>query len=620
VPPFLYGLVAVAWIASSRGGYYATAWSWSALAALLLCTFVLVLSRSVGLGRFDGLLLGGLAAFTAWTLASVAWSNSVPSTIDAATRSLAYFALVAAALLLTRPRTSRFLVGGVFTGATLVCLYALATRLLPDRVGTFDSVAGGYRLSTPITYWNGLGVFAVMALLLGFTFGVRARLAAVRAISAASLPLLAATAYFTFSRGAWLALAAGTLVAVAVDRDRLQLTANAALLAAPTAVAVWLSSRPEALRVLGSSVSDATTTGHRLAEWLVVLSLVAAALAVGAHVVGSRLTVPTPLRLAWAAILVLAVLAGVSVLWVEKGSPVHEAHAAWDAFNRPPSSVGTNVGNRLFDLSSNGRISLWHVAWRSSRDAPVLGHGAGTFWQTWAADRTVASEAKDTHDLYLQTLSEVGAVGLALLVLALLAPVAAALRTRGRLTCGLLAVYSAWLVHAAVDWDWQLLGVSAVAVLVGAAAIARVRTEGTRIREPVRWPLAGASALLAAVAFCAVMANVSIARASSSYAHGSLAAADRYARRAARWNRWAAAPWDLRASVAAQQGDARAARADMLAALDRDPHNWQLYLRLALVTRGAERAAAFATAGRLDPLAVPATLPPSLVRKPASTR
>lgn len=151
LPPFLVGLVAVAWIASDRGGFYATAWSWTALAGLVLATFVLILSRSQSFGRLDLLLLGGFAAFTAWTLASVAWSDSVPSTLDVATRCLAYLALVAVALLLTRPETSRHLLGGALTGATLVCLYALGTRLVPDRLGTFDSVAGDYRLSTPVT-------------------------------------------------------------------------------------------------------------------------------------------------------------------------------------------------------------------------------------------------------------------------------------------------------------------------------------------------------------------------------------------------------------------------------------------------------------------------------------
>ena len=51
VPPFLVGLVAVTAIASDRGGYYATAWSWTALAGLGLVTFVLILSRSPRFGR-----------------------------------------------------------------------------------------------------------------------------------------------------------------------------------------------------------------------------------------------------------------------------------------------------------------------------------------------------------------------------------------------------------------------------------------------------------------------------------------------------------------------------------------------------------------------------------------
>ena len=65
---------------------------------------------------------------------------------------------------------------------------------------------------------------------------------------AGMLPLLAVTVYFTFSRGVWLALGAGLIVMVAIDRRRLQLTATAALLTVPAGAAVWLSSRPDALR------------------------------------------------------------------------------------------------------------------------------------------------------------------------------------------------------------------------------------------------------------------------------------------------------------------------------------------------------------------------------------
>ena len=610
----------MAWIASDRGGYFATAWSWTALAGLLVCTFTLVLSRSIELGRLDVLLIAGLAAFTAWTLVSVIWSDSVPSTLDSTTRCLAYLALAAAALLLTGPRTSRHLLGGVLTGAALVCLYALATRLLPDRIGTFDSVAADYRLSTPVTYWNGLGVFAVMTLLLACTFAVRGTRPAVRAASAAALPPVAATMYFTFSRGAWLALASGLFVFIAVDRRRLQLTAGVALLAVPTASAVWLASRPAALRVRDSTLSAAAAAGHHLLWQMVLLAAASAAAAAAFHVGERRLSVPRALRAAWVASGVVALFAGFGLLWIERGSPVHEARAAWSAFNQPPGHGGANLGARLFDLSSNGRAQLWRLAWHSFERKPLLGHGAGTFWQAWAAKPGATFKAQDAHDLYLQTLSELGPLGLALLLAFLFAPIVAALRVRGRLTSGALAVYCAWLVHAAVDWDWQLLGVSAVAVLSGAAIVARARSSEAARREFVRWPLVAISIALAAVGFCTAMANVSLARAADSYAHGSLGAADRYARRAARWNRWSAAAWDLRASVAAQRGDAGAARADMLEATRRDPHNWQLELRLALVTDGDERTRAFSTARRLSPPHAPKKLPPPLVRKRAPAR
>lgn len=147
----LYGAVVVAWVASSSGGYFQTTWSWTALATLLAATLALVLRARVAVGRLDVLLVTALFGFTCWTAASALWSPSVPSTLDETTRCLAYLGVVAAALLLTERRTAGNLLTGVFVGIVLVCLYALGTRVLPDRLGTFDSFSGGYRLSAPIT-------------------------------------------------------------------------------------------------------------------------------------------------------------------------------------------------------------------------------------------------------------------------------------------------------------------------------------------------------------------------------------------------------------------------------------------------------------------------------------
>ena len=51
-------------------------------------------------------------------------------------------------------------------------LYGLLTRLFPDRLGVFDSIAV-YRLAAPVGYWNTLGILASMGMVLTFGFAAR---------------------------------------------------------------------------------------------------------------------------------------------------------------------------------------------------------------------------------------------------------------------------------------------------------------------------------------------------------------------------------------------------------------------------------------------------------------
>ena len=53
---------------------------------------------------------------------------------------------------------------------------------------------------------------------------------------------------------------------------------------------------------------------------------------------------------------------------------------------------------------------------------PLLGEGAGSFSRTWLRERPVANEARDAHNLYLETLAELGPIGLVLLLLVLVTP------------------------------------------------------------------------------------------------------------------------------------------------------------------------------------------------------
>src|SRR5207245_7591806 len=127
-----------------------------------------------------------------------------------------------------------------------ICSYALLTRLFPGRVGHYDPLAV-YRLSTPVGYWNGLGITAVLGVLLALGFAVRARRALGCVAAALALLVLLPTLYFTYSRGSWIALAVAVAVALVLDRRRLGLAAGIAVLAPAPAAAVWLASRSHAL-------------------------------------------------------------------------------------------------------------------------------------------------------------------------------------------------------------------------------------------------------------------------------------------------------------------------------------------------------------------------------------
>src|SRR5919197_3669005 len=119
------------------------------------------------------------------------------------------------------------------------------------------------------------------------------------------------------------------------------------------------------------------------------------------------------------------------------------------------------------------RGDYWHAAWQVTERHPLGGSGAGTFDLGWAAygDLGRWGEALDAHSLYLETLAELGIVGL-VLILGLVVPAAAALRLQ-RLPLGASAALVgsvAFLVHTGLDWDWEMPAVTVVGVACLAAA------------------------------------------------------------------------------------------------------------------------------------------------------
>ncbi len=580
------------------GGYFPSSWGWPTLAAGWAAALALLARSEASLSRAGAAAAALLAGLAAWTALGAIWTLNVTQTALAAERTAVYAAALLAALLWARQHPERLL-HGVWAAATLLCGWGLTTRLIPDRFGVVDPISG-YRLSEPIGYWNSLGLLAAIGALLGLGLATRATSLLGRAVAAASVPVLVATLYFTFSRGAWIALGAGLLAALALDRRRLQLLAVLGALAPLTAIGIWRAAVSSALTTSGSPLPMMAHEGHRLAVVLAAVALGAAALTLGVAWLEPRFALPARtyrlIELGLAAAAAVAVVA----LLASQGSPVRLAQRAWDGFSTSGPAASANLNSRLLHISGTGRTVLWSVAWRDAKAHPLLGSGGGTFQQVWNRERPVGNTVRNVHNLYLETLAELGPLGLALLLAVLVLPLVAAVRGRDRpLAFAAFGAYIAFVLHVTVDWDWQIASVTLAALLCGAALLAAPgRPLGAAARQVALW---GAIAL-AGVGVYTLASQIPMSRLRSAAAHNDWPAAARDARHASELAPWSEEPWVTLGEADLNAGRLPQARVALLEALAKNPSNWATWLDLARASTGAERAKALARSRALNPL------------------
>jgi hypothetical protein len=160
--------------------------------------------------------------------------------------------------------------------------------------------------------------------------------------------------------------------------------------------------------------------------------------------------------------------------------------------------LGSSGGQTLSIVGQN-RPQYWHVAWKLYESNSLLGGGAGTFGNYWLHNRPNGEFVRDAHSLYIETLGELGPLGLALLLLALVTPLLALRRRNTMIAAAAAGAYVTFLLHAAVDWDWELPVVTIVGLTCGAALLVEARP-GRQLELGVRARgllLAGASTLAA---------------------------------------------------------------------------------------------------------------------------
>jgi O-antigen ligase len=562
----------------------------------------LLLRPELKLSRAEAGLLLALVALSGWYALSILWSPDTSASVNEVERTLVYLMGALAFVAIAARGRLRELIGGALGGIAVISTYSLATRLFPERLGNFDPFSQ-YRLATPLGYWNALGAFAAIGALLAVGFALRGRTRSARCAAAALLPILVSTQYFTFSRGAWIALGCGLAAAIAIDTRRLQLVSGLLVLALPTVLAGWLAASSAALVHQFTRLSDATRDGHRLALAIVLLAIVSAAIAFGLSHAETRLRVGERARRAYASALLVALAAGVVAVFAVFGPPPTLAQKAWDSFKAPPVNV-TSLNQRLLSLSGSGRVDAWRVALHDFAEHPLIGSGAGTYAAYWDLHRPSTSDLRDAHSLYLETMAELGIVGFVLLVAALAVPLVVAFRVRRHpLLPAALGAFVAYLVDAGVDWDWEMPALTLAGLFCGLSILVLARGgRPLRLRSLRARSLAVAALLIpTAVSLVGLVGHEAATASARAASHGRWQEAERQARKAMTWEPWSPEPWRLLAEAKYGEADLAAAARYYRTAIEKDPRSWRLWFDLGFSLDGKAADAAFSQARRLDP-------------------
>jgi hypothetical protein len=450
-----------------------------------------------------GLALASLAALVALTGFSILWSLHPSDSWVETNRTLAYVAAFGAGVAAVRLARGRWpaIAAGVLLALAVISFWGLATKVAPAWLAPDEVYA---RLREPYGYWNAVGVTAAMAMPLCMWLGTRE--GGQRAVNALAWPLLGlftVTLLLSFSRGSILAAIAGLagwLLLVPLRLRSLALLIPAALTAA--AVTAWAFGQ-SALTDDRIALADRKDAGIELG--LILLALVvllfAAGLAIQARAERRPLDERTRRRVGSAAIAALAatpVLALGVLAFSERG-------------------IGGTISDRWHDLTTSeatprnepGRLtetsSVRSIYWRRAidvwQDHSFAGAGAGSFAEAQLRFREEQAQGKHAHGYVLQTLADLGLLGLAVSLVALGTWLAAAavtldLRRRRVLAPGtqwsperigltaLALVALTFGVHSALDWTWfvpavAMTGLFCAGWVAGRGPLAATRSPGS---------------------------------------------------------------------------------------------------------------------------------------------
>jgi O-antigen ligase len=407
----------------SDGGYFGH--SFTALTLALATTVALVLVRrpDVRLSRTFVAVALALALLSAWVALSSLWAVDGSGVAPEARRCVLYAVALVAVGLVVDCRRRPFLLAVTAAVASLavvgICMRSVSGIPVDPYYGSL--------LAEPVGYPNAVGVLVAMGAVLSIGLATTTETPARLLHGVAALLILVLG--LSGSRGGAVALAAGVgvLVALTDRRDRWSCVGRAA----------------SALVVGGGAWGLTVAAGAG--------GVPVGTAAVAAAVIGAA--IPTPGRRGVLALLCVLAVAAVAAVVLH-----------------PPSTT------------SSYRSAYWAAAVAEARERPLLGSGAGSFYLSWLEHRSVATDVRDAHNLYVETLSELGPVGLALVLVVVGVPLGTAVRRRGDpMVATAAAGFAVFALHAGLDWDWEMPVVTLVAL--GCGGIVLAADEQTSVRR-----------------------------------------------------------------------------------------------------------------------------------------
>jgi hypothetical protein len=264
-------------------------------------------------------------------------------------------------------------------------------------------------------------------------------------------------------------------------------------------------------------------------------------------------------------------------------------HHLWQQFKRPNAPASTNQYFRLFSIAGSHRYQYWQAALSAFDPHALKGIGPGTFEFYWAEHNSLAEFVRNAHSLYIETLAELGIVGLTLIggfvALVLVGGSTRALRAPAPTRLAIataVAGFAAFAAGAAFDWVWQIGVVPFLGVLLAAGALVAMRTAEpigpAHRRLRTRLVLAAATVVGLWAIFVPLAATLAVRSSQAAVRSGDTRSALRDAADAQRLEPLAATPRLQRALILEQLGDIGGAVRAVRDARNREPTNWRIWL------------------------------------------